>query len=110
MNKEERKQLCLSIMADNVSNVILDNDIKRLRNGCFMECENLQTITLPNSIIKLGDSCFQQCTGLKSVLFEEPCQITVLPPLCFSFNTHLTSIEIPHSITCIDRYCFKRQL
>lgn len=106
MNKEERKQLCISIMSDKTSDIVLDNSIKRIRRNCFNSCKSLNTITIPSSVVSMGMNCFSDCSSLSSVTFEETCQITSLPSNCFDGCSLLQSITIPSSVTTINSRCF----
>ena len=129
MNKEERKQLCIAILEDNVKSIVLDDNIKKLRNGCFsyrsfnsitipnsvksfgnrcfIRCDELDSITIPNSVMSFGNKCFYGCSNLSSVTFEEPCQITELPHQCFYECHSLSSIKIPSSVMTLGHYCLE---
>ena len=107
MSKEYNKQLCISIMTDKTSDIVLDNSIKRIRSNCFDSCKSLNTIIIPGSVVSMGMNCFNKCESLRTVIFEEPSQLTELPTGCFAGCKSLQSITIPNSVTSLGYYnCF----
>ncbi len=102
-----------------------------IREGAFRECGSLERVSLPASITRLegsaqysvlgdspetiqvetiglsieGNGAFYACTNLKSVTFSENSQLTYIGP-CSFFNTDLSTIDFPESVTFIGAGAF----
>ena len=128
MNKEEKKQTCISILENKAQKIILDYGVKKLRAHCFRTCSNLVSIEIPNSVKSLGSYCFSDCSALSEITIPDsvtsidsacfssciglksisiPKLISVLSSSCFSGCQSLQSIEIPNSVVSIEQYCFR---
>jgi len=90
---------CTNLISVNVS-----NSVNILGAGCFRGCTALTSINIPSSVEMLGNSCFSGCTGLTSVIL--PNNIYSINTSCFEYCTNLTSINIPNSVTTIGSNCF----
>ena len=48
-------------------NVVLPEDITRVRRQAFLECDKLESITINAACKSIGELAFSLCTALKSV-------------------------------------------
>ena len=65
---------------------------------------NFGKITLSRNTVFLGDSVFKECNNLKEIDFNN-CALTAIPRYGF-YNTSLSSIEFPSSVTHVYDYAF----
>ncbi|CAK9000848.1 Putative surface protein bspA-like (TvBspA-like-625) [Durusdinium trenchii] len=103
--------------------------VKRILARAFEGCSALQDLTLPQSVAFLGAGAFAGCSlvslrvpssvmrmerdvfrgmnSLKSVLWEEPSQVSSLPPAAFHSCHALCHVTLPPSITELQIGAFK---
>lgn len=46
---------------------IPENDVKRLKGHCFVNCNGLEQFVIPDNISRIGDRIFNQCTNLQVI-------------------------------------------
>ena len=83
---------------NDITSVVLPNGITSIGNWAFGNFKALTAITLPNTITVLGESAFNYSTALVSI--NMPTQLQTLGKMAF-FNTRITSLTIPASVTSI---------
>lgn len=71
----------------------------------FHNCKKLQKVNLPNGIKEITESCFYGCTALTEALL--PDNLVTICDGAFAY-TGLTSINIPASVTSIERRAFRK--
>ena len=52
---------------DDVKNIQIENNIKRIDISCFQGCQNLNQVTLPDTLEYVRKSAFSGCTGIKEL-------------------------------------------
>ena len=52
---------------DDVKNMEIENNIKRIDISCFQECQNLNQVILPDTLEHVRESAFSGCTGIKEL-------------------------------------------
>lgn len=52
---------------DDVKNMEIENNIKRIDISCFQECQNLNQVTLPDTLEHVRKNAFSDCTGIKEL-------------------------------------------
>ena len=75
--------------------VIIPNDIVKIGDYAFRDCNQLISIDIPNSVTSIGSNSFKNCSSLKSVTIPNNATIG---PLSFSDCTNLVSVNIPNSV------------
>ena len=87
--------------ARSLTTVILTNNIISMGPSCFDSCVNLVTINIPTnpSLITLERELFNNCVKLNSIT-TIPSNITTISNRAF-YNTGITTISIPSSVTSI---------
>jgi hypothetical protein len=71
--------------------------------GTFSKCHSLESVIIPDNST-LGKNMFDDCSKLKSITFQG--KIPEIPEATFMHCTNLTSINIPNSVTKIDKWAF----
>ena len=106
MNKEEKEQICKSLIEDNLTSIIFSRNITKIRNCCFYDCQSLQSISFeePCQITKIPNHCFRYCSKLSSVTI--PTSVTNIEYSSFEGCQSLQSITIPNTVTRLGMYCF----
>lgn len=106
MNKEEKEQICKSLIEDNLTSIVFSRNITKIRNCCFYDCKSLQSISFeePCQITKIPNHCFRYCSKLSSVTI--PSSITNIEYSSFEGCSSLQSITIPNTVTRLGMYCF----
>ena len=87
-----------------VTELVIPDGVKEIKNYAFEGCTSLTSIEIPNSVTSIGRSAFLGCSGLTSITI--PNSVTSIGEWAFSGCTGLTSIEIPNSVTSIEAYAF----
>ena len=88
----------------NFTEVTIGDNITKIENYAFAECESLTSITISNSVSSIEGSAFFGCTSLTSIAI--PNSVTSIGHYAFSECTSLTSITIPDSVTSIEGGAF----
>ena len=52
---------------DDVKNMEIENNIKRIDISCFQECQNLNQVILPDTLEHVRERAFSGCTGIKEL-------------------------------------------
>ena len=94
----------LYLNGEKVTDLIIPESVKIIRNSTFYNCESLRSIEIPDSVIFIGEEAFRGCTGLTSI--EIPNSVTEIGNSAFFGCTGLTLIEIPNSVTEIGSSAF----
>lgn len=69
----------------------------------YTQCETLQTVSFPDDILSIGTHAFSNCPALSSI--QLPKYVEYIGPHAFD-GTNMTFIEIPSSLTEINRVSF----
>lgn len=115
-----------SRMYENLTTVILPDNVETLGAGVFQDCNNLkdvtlsknlkeigasafestaiETITLPETLTTLGYRTFFDCKSLKEIKIPE--LVTVIPGDCFLGCSSMVSVTLPDGITHIEDRAF----
>ena len=118
-----------------LNNIVIPNSVTSIEGFAFYSCMSLSGITIPSSVTTIGDGAFALCQRLgifvdqnnqyfqsiNGSLYTKDgktllhCQaynviistnVTTIGAYAFYFNTNLTSIEIPTSVTRIENNAF----
>ncbi len=89
--------------ADNTATVVADASYKNMTHVEVPERINFHGLIFP--VKGIGDSCFNNCMKLESV--NLPNSVTCLEKGCFYNCTALTDVTIPSSVTSLTSFCFK---
>lgn len=73
--------------------------------GPFYKNPNITSVTLPDSMELIGNSAFYECTKLNTINWPKNCKIATIDKNAF-YNTPITKIKIPNSVTAINDYAF----
>ncbi|MDO4870446.1 MAG: leucine-rich repeat protein [Bacillota bacterium] len=52
--------------------IVIPEDVKRIENSAFSDCQNLTSITLPSTLFEIGNYCFFNCRNLSKVISHIP--------------------------------------
>ncbi|MBO5250217.1 MAG: leucine-rich repeat protein, partial [Muribaculaceae bacterium] len=96
--------LHLKLNGTEVTNLVIPNDITKIKQYAFYGCTGLTSVTIHNSVTSIGKSAFSGCTGLTEVSI--PNSVTTIGYDVFSGCTGLTEVSIPNSVTSIGSYAF----
>ncbi len=53
---------------ENLTSIVIPNDVKYLGNGAFQDCYQLQSVTLSDSLTEISYAVFANCGSLKSII------------------------------------------
>ena len=91
----------------NLASVTIPASISDMRTKVFENCTNLKSVTIAdNSRFYIMSRAFYGCTNLQSVTFGKNCNINYIYDYAFYNCKSLTSIDIPDSVSLVDRYAF----
>ena len=87
----------LYIKGQEITNLVIPNNVTSIGNSAFYGCSGLTSITIPNSVTSIGNSAFYGCSGLTSITI--PNSVTSIGHFAFAGCSGLFSITIPNSVT-----------
>ena len=88
-----------------LTDAIIPDDIIKIRDRAFWNCESLKSVTIPNSVTSIGKSAFFGCSNLSSVMI--PDSVTSIGQEAFYGCSSLTSVTILGSVTDIENSAFE---
>ena len=92
------------IDCNNLTSVIIPNNVTYIGASAFKGCKNLATITLPNSLVEIGGSAFYDCEKLGSL--NLPGNLETIGGYAFCACKRLTTLTIPGSVETIGEEAF----
>ena len=57
----------LKLNGAEIKDLVIPNDITKIKDYAFYNCDGLTEVTIPNSVTEIGSSAFRGCSGLTSV-------------------------------------------
>lgn len=80
--------------------------ITSIGSNAFKARTDVTSVHFPKYITKINDSAFRSCSNLASITFEEEdCQLTHIGQYAF-YESIITDISIPDSVTYLGAYAF----
>jgi hypothetical protein len=89
---------------DQLTSVIIPDQIMQIGRNAFMGCTNITTITIPDSVVEIGEGAFSFCHTLVRV--EIPDSVTEIKDSTFSYCSSLTEIILHNTMTVIGAQSF----
>ena len=83
---------------------VIPNDIVRVGNESFSDCNGLTNISVPASVTSIGQYAFSDSSDLTSISLSDG--LTTIEKYAFASCTSLSSITIPNTVTSIGEYAF----
>ena len=85
---------------------IVPEDVKKINEFAFHDCENITEIVLPNGLKEIGKAAFWGCTNMTSI--NIPTSLTTLGSDAFRDDSSLSSsITIPATVSIIGSNAFR---
>lgn len=81
---------------NSLKEVLLGDDLKKIGDDAFYNCNNLKAINLPESLEKIGDRAFKCCNGLENIII--PDNVRTLGVECFSDCTSLKQVKFSDNL------------
>ena len=81
---------------NSLKEVLLGDDLKKIGDDAFYNCNNLKAINLPESLEKIGDCAFKCCNGLENIII--PDNVRTLGVECFSDCTSLKQVKFSDNL------------
>ena len=94
----------LFIGDEEVTSVIIPEDITTIDDYTFSCFANLTDVTIPDSVTSIGNNAFIGCSSLTSI--KIPDGVSCIEPYTFAGCSSLSNVEIPDSVTSIEGYSF----
>ena len=88
-----------------LTEVIIPNTVKEIKDYAFYQCEDLTSLTIPNSVTSIGERAFQDCDRLTSLEISD--SVTSIGERAFYWCVGLTSVVIGKSVTNIGAQAFQ---
>ena len=89
----------------NVTEFVLPDYLKMIRNSAFKNCSNLTSITIPDTVTHLDSNAFENCSYLQNVTLSN--NLTSIGNSAFKGCSSLSNITIPNSVTYLDSNAFE---
>lgn len=93
------------IGCDNVTSVVLPDNMEVIHDNMFKDMTNLESIVLPKNLKFIGRNAFEGCTGLKEITI--PYGTVNIGDNAFEGCSNLTTLKIPASVLRVGRQAFK---
>lgn len=94
----------LSKAKDDVTNVIIPNSVRGIRDCVFADCKSLESVIIPDTVTVIGESAFNGCINLESIAI--PDSITRIPDVTFRGCSKLKNIKLSSNLNYIGYYAF----
>lgn len=91
---------------ERVTDIVLNNKIKKIGSCAFAYCTGLKSIKISNSVLSIGTSAFIGCTNLTSLLFDGD-SVKRIDSYAFFSCTALSSLTIPGSVVELGECLFE---
>lgn len=89
----------------NLTSIVLSDNITILNDGAFSNCSNLKDIQLPDGLVEIGPNVFSNCSKLE--LTSLPSSVTTIGPSAFYLCSKLALTNLPSGLTKIDSWVFQ---
>ena len=89
---------------DGIGVITFDNDVTKIGDYAFYECDSLTSVNIPDSVTSIGKDAFDRCYDLISVTI--PDSVTMIGEQAFMSCQSLKSVTIPDSVTKIEYRTF----
>lgn len=89
----------------NVTEFVLPDYLKMIRNSAFKNCSNLTSITIPDTVTHLDSNAFENCSYLQSVILSN--NLFAIGNSVFKGCASLGNIILPSSVQHIDSSAFE---
>ena len=86
-----------------LSEVVLPEDLEKLPSGTFENTPSLKSITLPATLVSIGTGAFSK-SGLESI--DIPDSVTTINRSAFSDCSSLTCVRLPQGLEVIEAFTF----
>lgn len=83
--------------ADNITSVIISDNVVEIRANAFEKCDNLQTVQLPKQLTTMGEAVFDGCISLKELTI--PASLGYIPgSMCYDCQSLVTVVweDVPY--------------
>lgn len=88
-------------------NFLGDCDLTTIGSGAFQNLSKLQEFNFPKGVTTIGSNAFNGCTSMTTAKFADDAVITTIGQGAFA-DCGLTSIDIPKSVTKLEREAFRK--
>ena len=98
---------CISSMAfeaSGVVNVTMTNNVKKIGQFAFGECDKLESIVLSENIDRIEKALFSECSSLKSI--DIPNKVKLIERNAFDGCTSLNNVTIGKKVNTIEQNAF----
>lgn len=90
-----------------IHSIVLPNSVKTMGTHAFCGCENLESVQLSENLTRIEWASFGSCTSLKSIVI--PDGVEYLGDTAFGYCTNLTEVKLPSNLKkidwCVFQYC-----
>lgn len=87
-----------------LTSLVIPDSVITIESGAFAYCASINSIYVPSSVTSVGVSAFAG-SGIETCILSSG--MTDIPINCFYNCKKLTTVTIPHSISTIQKICFK---
>ena len=98
------KRLYFSGSTEEVTSVIIPDDVTVIGDFAFSNCSNLTSVIIPNTVESIGRYAFYGCNKLTNL--EIPNGVTVIGHYAFADCSGLETVKIPSSVEDINQAAF----
>ena len=84
-----------------VNSIIIPNNITKINDFAFKNCDLIENIIIPDSVTSIGESAFFGCSKLSNIII--PNSIIEIGEYAFGFCSSLTNVTIPNIQTSIGK-------
>ena len=85
-------------------NIIIPEDVTRINNYTFSDCNSLESVTIGENVTSIGDFAFYDCSNLNTVTIGE--NVTSIGDYAFYDCSNLNTVTIGENVTSIGSNAF----
>lgn len=86
------------------TDIVIPDNVTRINNNSFYNCDSLTSVTIPDSVTSIGNYAFENCDSLTSIAI--PDSVTSIGSLAFTGCDLLETISIGKNVLDIGNYAF----
>ena len=88
-----------------ITKVVISDDVTSVGKGAFYECEAIVSVKLPAELVSIGDCAFEFCKKIESI--SVPSKVISIGLSAFAGCIGLKSINLPSGLTKISDWAFE---
>ena len=104
--EEDKIKDCAFLNNDNLTELIIPENIKYIGEKAFAGCKNLKKIVLPNGLISIDVGAFSNCESLEEIII--PDSVKFIGASAFEGCKNLKKVKLSNSLNALNDFVFSK--